>query len=1013
MHRTIVVVDVENFGDPARTNVHQLAVRAGMYEALRQSFAQAGIGWDACVAEDRGDGVLVMVAPEVPKSWLVSVVPARLAAMLAEHNAACGVMERIRLRMALHAGEVHRDAHGWAGVSVNRAFRLIDAPACRSALRGSSGVLALIVSDWFFDEVVRHHPAAEPASFRQARVVVKETDTMAWVRVLTDDQPGPVRGPAGSPAAGPREDGAAAGGLPVGLPVGRLPAEIRGRDALLAELRASVMRPRPGRTWILAGMGGLGKSTIALAIAQEARRSRGWRVWWVTATDRASLAGGMVEILYQLGAPEAVIRQVREGTPAAAEHAWDYLNHAHRAGRRWLLVFDNADDPAVLAAPGAASPADYTGWLRPDPHGAVIVTTRHKDPRAWGNGIALRELPPLDDDAAATVLADLAPGICDPDGRQARELGRRLGGLPLALYLAGSYLGSGLARWRTFTDFGDALDGAELPAALADLSDPAGGARIDIQRTWELSLDALAAAGRPQARPLLLLLACYAPATRVPVRILRPWLLDGLLAAAGDAGPHQRMLAGLRGLARAGLIDIAAGDDEHGEQAVTVHPVIADVNRARLRSTAAADLPEIGTAAIRLLRAACDELDGEGPGDWPAWHGLVPHILALLEWIADLLDAAALADVLEVSSAAVEALVLGGTVGTAETLARTGVAVATSLAPDHPARLAIRLALASVLAEQARNQDADQLYREVLIDQERMLGADHPATLATRYRHVRVLGFLCHPQAEQLHREVLADQERVLGHDHPATLATRHWLGRLLVRLGRCEEAESTYQQVLDGRRRHLGDRHPDTLVTRHTLAWAIARQGRHDEAERQFRQVITDQRDILGNDHFHVLGSGRALGWCLSMQGRHDEAERHLREVLAAQRRVRGNDHPATLETLRTLAYAIGAQGRPGEAEALYRQALNVRPQLRSQDHRATLTTHHMLALLLADQGRHAEARELLGYALAGRERLLGSQHPDTQETRQAMERLTTSRDSSAPARTGRSRGRRWRLTW
>jgi hypothetical protein len=141
-------------------------------------------------------------------------------------------------------------------------------------------------------------------------------------------------------------------------------------------------------------------------------------------------------------------------------------------GRRWLLVFDNADDPAVLAAPGGASPGRLRRWLRPDPCGAVIVTARHKDHRAWGHEVALRELPPLDEDAAARVLTDLALGICDPDGRQARELRRRLGGLPLALYPAGSYLGSGFARWRTFTDYRHALDSAELPAALAGLGDP-------------------------------------------------------------------------------------------------------------------------------------------------------------------------------------------------------------------------------------------------------------------------------------------------------------------------------------------------------------------------------------------------------------------------------------------------------------------------------------------------------------------------------------------------------------
>ena len=88
--------------------------------------------------------------------------------------------------MALDAGEVHRDAYGYSGASLNRAFRLIDAPASRAALRESLGVVALIVSDWFFEEVVRHHTAAEPSCFHQVRVVIKETDVAAWVRILED-----------------------------------------------------------------------------------------------------------------------------------------------------------------------------------------------------------------------------------------------------------------------------------------------------------------------------------------------------------------------------------------------------------------------------------------------------------------------------------------------------------------------------------------------------------------------------------------------------------------------------------------------------------------------------------------------------------------------------------------------------------------------------------------------------------------------------------------------------------
>jgi Mrp family chromosome partitioning ATPase len=111
----------------------------------------------------------------------------------------------------------------------------------------------------------------------------------------------------------PAHFGDGTGGLPVAVPLGRLPSDIRGRDRLLAELRRPLghrnlawrlltrQKRHPNRTWVLAGMGGVGKSTMARAAAQAARE-RGWLVWWVNATDAASLAGGMLEILHQLRA---------------------------------------------------------------------------------------------------------------------------------------------------------------------------------------------------------------------------------------------------------------------------------------------------------------------------------------------------------------------------------------------------------------------------------------------------------------------------------------------------------------------------------------------------------------------------------------------------------------------------------------------------------------------------------------------------------------------------------------
>ena len=155
---------------------------------MQGAFGRAGIPWDNCDHEDRGDGVFVLVPAEVPKALLAESLPAALVTALRAHNDRHPGPERIRLRMALHAGEVHYDQHGVTAVAVNLAFRLLDAAPLKAALASSSGVLAVIVSSWFFEEVVRHSGAAP--GYRPAEVAVKETTTTGWI--CLPDRPVPA-----------------------------------------------------------------------------------------------------------------------------------------------------------------------------------------------------------------------------------------------------------------------------------------------------------------------------------------------------------------------------------------------------------------------------------------------------------------------------------------------------------------------------------------------------------------------------------------------------------------------------------------------------------------------------------------------------------------------------------------------------------------------------------------------------------------------------------------------------
>jgi hypothetical protein len=87
---------------------------------------------------------------------------------------------------------------------------------------------------------------------------------------------------------------------------------------------------------------------------------------------------------------------------------------------------------------------------------------------------------------------------------------------------------------------------------------------------------------------------------------------------------------------------------------------------------------------------------------------------------------------------------------------------------------------AGMLAQQGKYDQAEQTYREVLGDRLRVLGPDHPDTLATRHAVAYEMAQLGdHAGALAEYRDVLAAKLRVLGPDHPSTLPTGAWVSSL------------------------------------------------------------------------------------------------------------------------------------------------------------------------------------------------------------------------------------------
>jgi tetratricopeptide (TPR) repeat protein len=421
VHRSIVVVDVEAFGDQRRTNPHQVAVRNGLYRAMREAFGRAGIVWDDCRHEDRGDGVFVLVPAEVPKGLLVESLPSELVTALRAHNGTHPGPVRIRLRMALHAGEVHYDEHGVTAAAVNLAFRLLDAGALKAALASSPGVLAVIASSWFYEEVVRHSTADE-AAYRPVEVAVKETTTTGWIclpdhvdpsgRVMLERLPAVVAAPGTQPAVALRA-----------LP--RDTAAFTGRTGELDRLAAAVCDPA-GTGGVIGiysvdGMAGIGKTAFAVHAAH--RLAAGFPDGQIFLRLHAHTAGqrpvdpaeALVTVLLSTGvAPQ----QIPPGLEARSA-MW----RGHLAGKKMLLVLDDAagSDQVRPLLPGAA------GCL-------VLVTSRRRlTALEEAAPISLGTLPP---GQGADLFVRLAarPGLQPADAAIA-EVVHLCGYLPLAIRL--------------------------------------------------------------------------------------------------------------------------------------------------------------------------------------------------------------------------------------------------------------------------------------------------------------------------------------------------------------------------------------------------------------------------------------------------------------------------------------------------------------------------------------------------------------------------------------------------
>ncbi|RDW93966.1 uncharacterized protein DSM5745_01288 [Aspergillus mulundensis] len=218
------------------------------------------------------------------------------------------------------------------------------------------------------------------------------------------------------------------------LPCFHLPLEPNAsfikRDGLFAAMDSHLLpvesekRHQP-RLYAVCGMGGVGKSELVREYAHS-RRSKFGAVFWIDADRVSQLASSFGHIAELLG----LLRDNEAQSPDLSKRvamAWLSRPRSASAKDNWLLIFDNATEPDLLA--------DYLPY---NGNGSILITSR--DPFAkedfFANASGI-ELEPLSTDDSATLLQRMVTGSGQAqtgDERDAsEELAKRWGGLPLAL----------------------------------------------------------------------------------------------------------------------------------------------------------------------------------------------------------------------------------------------------------------------------------------------------------------------------------------------------------------------------------------------------------------------------------------------------------------------------------------------------------------------------------------------------------------------------------------------------
>ena len=691
-----------------------------------------------------------------------------------------------------------------------------------------------------------------------------------------------------------------------------------GRQQVLAHLQDQLSQERAValiQSYALSGLGGIGKTQVAVEYAYRTRQAY-HAIFWVRAASRETLLADFVTIAELLDLPGHDAQD--QNQVVAAVKRW-LVEH-----QEWLLILDNADDLPLVS-----------DFLPAGGEGHLLLTTRAQATGKLASSIAVEKMN-LDEGSLlllrrAKLLALEAPLSQAPvvACAEARTIVQALDGLPLALDQAGAYIeetGCSLAEYLV-------LYQQRRSDLLNRQSSVSSDYPYTVASTWSLSFQQVEQAN-PAAADLLRLCAFLDP-DAIPEAIITegaPVLGPVLEPVVADAFQLNEAIQVLR------RFSLIRRDGE--AKVLNIHRLVQAVLKDRMDAQTQRQWAE---RALRTVNAAFPEVSFP---NWERCQQCLPHVRAC----AELIDSHHLTfpEVAGLLNHAGFYMRERGLYGPAELLLTRTLAIREhALGSEHPDTATTLSDLAWLYNLQGHYAHAESLYQRALTIREQVLGDAHPDVAES----LNDLAVICwnqgkYEQAIGFYLRSLTIREHMLESNHPDVAIRTRVTSR------------------------------PKTL---NHLAFLHLDQSQYEQVETIFQRAHAIWEKAGGPNHPRTAATLNSLAYLYQAQGRYEQAESIFRRALAIREQALGPNHPDVATSLNNLAWSYHARGQDTQAEPLYQRALAICERELGPEHPDTAITLHRLAQLYEEQGHDERAKPLYQRALAIREKVLGPEHPDT----------------------------------